>query len=227
MQGLWTCPADIAACASFSLVVFPGRSSSWMAPRRSILSSEDTLPCLWLLTFHPLYPLWREKQFLGFLGRWQIVLAQKCPELSYLSRDFKVELIITLRSIFEWLLLSKGLLRRGEREVVGIVVGKIWDHSGLLGECKGRSGVGWQWVVVKEDGEHRWEAGVVGEDERSEKLGTANEWTFQPFEWPIASLGVCCPSCRDSFFTADGSIWCSGAALHTDFLFFSYDALVL
>lgn len=63
-----------------------------------------------------------------------------------------------------------------------MVVGKIWEHGGVRGGCKGRWWVGLGWVVVKEDREHRWEAGVVEEDERSEKRGIANESTFQLFE---------------------------------------------
>lgn len=43
--------------------------------------------------------------------------------------------------------------------------------------------VGWLRVGCREeDREYRWEARVVGEDERSGKKGIANESTFQPFE---------------------------------------------
>lgn len=52
-------------------------------------------------------------------------------DLSCLSRDFKVELTLALRSISEGLLLSKCVLRRGERLVVSEVVGKTWEHEGL------------------------------------------------------------------------------------------------
>lgn len=102
LQGPGTCPADTAACAAFSLVVFPGRSSSWVVPRRPILSSKDTLSCLQLLTFLPLVLALEEAAALGISREMSACFSTKMPrDLSYLSRDFKVELIVTLRSISE------------------------------------------------------------------------------------------------------------------------------
>lgn len=99
LQGPGTCPADTAA---FSLVVFPGRSSSWVVPRRPILSSKDTLSCLQLLTFLPLVLALEGAAVLGISREMSACFSTKIPrDLSYLSRDFKVELIVTLRSISE------------------------------------------------------------------------------------------------------------------------------
>lgn len=68
----------------------------------------------------------------------------------------------------------------------------------------------------------------MGEDERSdEELQMSQPFSLLNDPLPLlepAALhgGLACP-----FFTADGSVWCSRAALHTDFLFFCCDALVL
>lgn len=207
LQGPGSCPAGTAACAPLSLVVFPGRSSSWVVPGRPIV--------LWghfvLLTAPHILcpaPALVGAAILGLSRGISACFNTKVPrDLWFLSRDLRVELTVTLRSISEWRPLSNGPLRRGEREVVNVVVGKIWEHRGLGGGCKGRCGRTWK---IRKTRNCKW-------------VNFSAFWMTRCLSWGLflhARLA-------HLFFTVDGSVWCLWAAFHTDFLFFCYDALVL
>lgn len=222
MQGPGTCPADTAACAPFSLVVLPGRSSSWVLPSRPILSSEDAVCCLWLLTFLPLCPLWREQQFLGFLGRCQFVLAQKCPGTCHtwagiLRSSWSAPLGASLSDCpfprahwgeekgrwWTWWWARFGsmvVLEEGARAGGGLAWGGLWWRR--IENTGGRPGL---WKKMK--------------DQKNEELQMSQPFSFLNDRFPLLESVALHAGLACSFFTADGSVWCSWAALHTDFLF--------
>lgn len=64
-------------------------------------------------------------------------------------------------------------------------------------------------------------------DQKNEELQMSEPFSLLNDQLPLLESAALHAGLECSFFTADGSIWCSGAALHTDFLFFCYDAHVL
>lgn len=80
-------------------------------------------------------------------------------------------------------------------------VSKIWDHGGLRGECKGRWG-----VVVKEDGEYKWEK---MKDQKNEDLQMSQPFSHMNDQLPLLESAALHAGLACSFFTADGSVWCS------------------
>lgn len=85
----------------------------------------------------------------------------------------------------------------------------------LIGGRKGRWCVGLGELGVKEDGEHRWEAKVGGEegmkwkDKRNGELQMRQPFSFLNEQLPLVEPVALRARLACSFFMGDGWFWCS------------------